>query len=456
MGVDSNPPNAFSRADLFFASMGRALLLLDGNFNILRAGQSFDGLICEGASQRVPGRALDDMIFGEGSATVQEIKNKLAVGEIDEGRRAYLNCPIRGTRLVSVTSAPTPEEIQSETPGALYFCAIKPAAEDLATRSIGDFVAVSPAIQRIDHLIDLLQQSDATVLITGESGTGKEIIARAIHQRSRNRQGPFVGVNCAAFPDQLLENELFGHRRGAYTGAHRDERGRFELAQKGTLFLDEVGDIPLPLQVKLLRVLQERQFERLGDTQTRKLEARIIAATNRDLEAMVQAGSFRDDLYYRLRVIPIHIPPLRDRPEDIEALARTLLNRLAEKTGKQLFIPSTTMKALLAYPWPGNVREMENALEFASTLCQGHFIQVEDLPQDLRHHAAVTALLKDHPIDRQPEPWLEPAANPPANPNPDPLIETLEQCRWNKSRAAQALGISRTTLWRRMREAGLS
>lgn len=449
--------SAFARADLFFASLGRALILLDERFTIVQAGKSFDGLICPGASQQVPGRSLDDMIFGEGQQTVREIKRCLEAGNIDEGRRAFLNCPLRGTRLVSVSSAPIPDDIRFEHPSAHYFCAIKPAEDSLGTTHESDFIAVSPSIQRISHLIDLLQQSDATVLITGESGTGKEVIARAIHRRSPNANGPFIAVNCSAFPDNLLENELFGHARGAYTGAHRHEKGRLELARDGTLFLDEIGDVPLPLQVKLLRVLQERQYERLGDSRTRSLEARIIAATNRDLDRMVQRGVFRDDLYYRLRVIPIHVPPLRERREDIEALARFLLGRIASKTNKQLFIPSLSMKALLAYPWPGNVRELENAMEYATTLCQGHFIQIEDLPIDIRNHPGVQATCQVAPETCAIAPDI-PGNTPPAQPEPDPrsqLLEVLNRCHWNKSRAAELLGISRTTLWRRMRAHGI-
>ena len=441
--------SAFDRADLFFESLGRALILLDDQFRIIQAGRSFDGLICDGAANRVSGRTLDDLIFGERQQTVTEIKRRLRAGEVDEGRRAFLNCPLRGTRLVSVSSAAAPSEIQLEDPNAVYFCAIKPA-QDQATTAFGrDFIAVSPAIQHIDHMIDLLQQSDATVLITGESGTGKEVIARAIHKRSPQREGPFVAVNCSAFPDTLLENELFGHVRGAYTGAHRDKPGRLELARGGTLFLDEIGDVPLPLQVKLLRVLQERQYEKLGDPRALKLEARIIAATDRDLELMIQRNEFRDDLYYRLRVIPIHIPPLRQRKEDIEALARFLMTRIAERTGRQQFLPSLTMRALLSYPWPGNVRELENALEYAATISQGQFIQVDELPQDIRDHAEVSKIGHETRLFPEPVP-IESQKTPRSQ-----LVQALTQCRWNKSKAAEHLGISRTTLWRRMKAEGL-
>ena len=232
-------------------------------------------------------------------------------------------------------------------------------------------IARSPAMARVFRMIDVLQHSESTVLVTGESGTGKEVMARIIHAHSPRKSGPFVAVNAAALPGELLESELFGHVRGAFTGAVRDRAGRFEAAEDGTLFLDEVGDVPLHLQVKLLRVLQEHTFERVGDSQTRRTNARIIAATNRNLRRLVADGRFREDLYYRLRVFPIELPPLRSRREDIEPMARLLLSRVGSRTGRALRLSPEAVRVLLSYEWPGNVRELENALEFAATVCQG-------------------------------------------------------------------------------------
>ena len=278
------------------------------------------------------------------------------------------------------------------------------------------------------------------MLITGESGTGKEVVARALHARSRRAAGPFVAVNCGALPGELLETELFGHVRGAFTGAVRDRVGRFELARNGTIFLDEIGELPLALQVKLLRVLQDGVYERVGESTPRRLDARIVAATNTDLEGGIRTGTFREDLYYRLRVVPIHLPPLRDRPEDIAPLAIQFVARIGQRDGRALRLSPDTVREMERRPWPGNVRELENALQYATVVCQGQTIQVEDLPPGAGSGAGARS----------------------APPTPPPLDEVstiraaLEAARWNRVKAAEALGLSRTTLWRRMRELGLA
>jgi transcriptional regulator with GAF, ATPase, and Fis domain len=300
---------------------------------------------------------------------------------------------------------------------------------------------------RVFRMIDVLQHSESTVLVTGESGTGKEVMARIIHAHSPRSSGPFVAVNAAALPGELLESELFGHVRGAFTGAVRDRAGRFEAAEDGTLFLDEVGDVPLHLQVKLLRVLQEHTYERVGDSQTRRTNARIIAATNRNLRRLVADGRFREDLYYRLRVFPIELPPLRSRREDIEPMARLLLSRLGTRTGRALRLSPETVRVLLSYEWPGNVRELENALEFAATVCQGQTLQPEDLPPEVLPSGTV---VEEPPAAAR----IRPAPIPHVTEDRE-LREALEQNRWNRVATARALGVSRSTLWRRMRAAAL-
>jgi transcriptional regulator with GAF, ATPase, and Fis domain len=301
---------------------------------------------------------------------------------------------------------------------------------------------------RVFRMIDVLQHSESTVLVTGESGTGKEVMARIIHAHSPRKAGPFVAVNAAALPGELLESELFGHVRGSFTGAVRDRAGRFEAAEDGTLFLDEVGDVPLHLQVKLLRVLQEHTFERVGDSQTRRTNARIIAATNRNLRRLVADGRFREDLYYRLRVFPIELPPLRSRREDIEPMARLLLSRVGTRTGRALRLSPEAVRLILSYEWPGNVRELENALEFAATVCQGQTLQPEDLPPEIAPQPAMP-LLEEAPVAR-------PRSMPPSGTVDDvELKAALEQNRWNRLATARALGVSRSTLWRRMRAASL-
>ncbi len=309
---------------------------------------------------------------------------------------------------------------------------------------------------RIFGLIEHLAESDATVLITGESGTGKELVARAIHVHSPRSKGPFVAVNAGAIPQDLMESELFGHVRGAFTGAVRDRVGRFELASGGTIFLDEVGDIPVHLQVKLLRVLQERTFERVGESDSRTSDARIIAATNKDLRQAILDDSFREDLYYRLRVVPLEVPPLRQRREDIEPLARHLLARVGARHDRSVRLSPDAMRALLRYSWPGNVRELEHSLEYALAVSKSQTLYPQDLPLDVSGAEPLPV-----PITRP----LAPPPEPPHAPSPTASSETdtehgrirsaLEAHQWRRTEAAAALGMSRTTLWRKMREHGL-
>ncbi len=290
-------------------------------------------------------------------------------------------------------------------------------------------IGKDPKMQVVYRLIEDVAPSDATVLIQGESGTGKELVARAIHRLSLRQAGPFVVINCSAYPATLLESELFGHEKGAFTGALRQKSGRFEQAHGGTVFLDEIGEIPLPAQIKLLRVLQTRKFERLGGEQTLTVDLRILAATNKDLLQEVKKGNFREDLFYRLNVIPIVLPPLRERKNDIPLLALHFLRRFAGERGKDIQeFASEAMRLLLDYPWPGNVRELENTVEHAMVLAKGGQVEVWDLPSSLRLSApAPPASLMEREMRA--------------------LLEILEECGWNKKLAAQRLGISRSTIY---------
>ena len=252
---------------------------------------------------------------------------------------------------------------------------------DLRIRAGGverEIVSVSPAMKQVLQVADRVAGTDATVLITGESGTGKEAVARRIHVRSRRAEGPFVAVNCAAIPGELLESELFGHARGAFTGAVRDRAGRFRQAAGGTLFLDEVGEIPLPLQAKLLRVLQERAVDVVGGDRPIPVDARIVAATNRDLPSLLREGTFREDLYYRLNVVEIRVPPLRERPEDIPPLVDYFTKETS--ADRELTVPPAVIEELKSRPWPGNVRELSNACERMAILCRGNEVSPGDLP----------------------------------------------------------------------------
>ena len=263
-----------------------------------------------------------------------------------------------------------------------------PAGADGRSRLVGD----SPAIKQIYALVEKVASTPSTVLITGESGTGKELVAKALHEQSSRAERPFIKINCAAIPKTLMESELFGYEKGAFTGAVGSKPGRFELAHEGTLFLDEIGEIPVETQVKLLRVLQEREFERVGGIKTIKVDVRLITATNRDLEREIKAGSFREDLFYRLNVVPIHIPPLRERREDIPVLVRHFVAKFNERLERRIVdVDDAAMQRLLAYHWPGNIRELENVLERTIVLADGPVIRASDLPTELGQSAAAAS-----------------------------------------------------------------
>ncbi len=462
MERDSRPTGdreiAFAAVNAAFGSIGRICMALDVDFHVRFVSERFDELLGPGASARMQGRPVESVLGPELFGPNGTLRQALLAGEKREGWRALLQSGGGAARLLSVTAARLQHDRYGVCdPETHYLLVMRPADDEAvgATGPIAGFGVIgrSQAMARVFRLVETLQHSEATVLITGESGTGKEVTARMIHAHSSRRNGPFVAVNAAALPGELLETELFGHVRGAFTGATRDRVGRFESAGNGTLFLDEIGDLPLHLQVKLLRVLQEHTFERVGDHQPRRTNARIIAATHRDLRRAVMEGAFREDLYYRLRVFPIEIPPLRERREDIEPIARLLLSRVGARTGRALGFSPEALRALLSHDWPGNVRELENALEFAATVCQGHTIQPEDLPPELVAGAA----------PRRPTELPEPApgggpsrAAEAAAGERTALKRALEEHRWSRAETARALGLSRSTLWRRMRALGLA
>ena len=306
----------------------------------------------------------------------------------------------------------------------------------------------SRPMQKLFHVLETVVRSNSTILITGETGTGKEVVARAIHHNSARRAYRFVALNCSAIPETLLEAELFGHVRGAFTGAVGARQGRFEQAHKGTLFLDEVGTMSNALQMKLLRALQEREFERIGDSQTIKVDVRVIAATNSDLARMVAEGTFREDLYYRLHVIPIHLPPLRDRREDIPVLVKHFLEKFAP--GSQMQVSQVAMRALMAYHWPGNVRQLENAMERAVALSGGRReIDSGDLPAELQVTPQTTAT----PSVDFPEDGLDLPAYLAAIER-DLIRRSLDRTGGNRNRAAELLRIKRTTLVEKLKRLG--
>jgi len=321
-----------------------------------------------------------------------------------------------------------------------------------ASRRMGEIyrfdkiIGKSSPMQQVFATIRAAAASDATILIQGESGSGKELVAGAVHYNSNRAEMPFVTVNSSALSESLLESELFGHAKGAFTGAVRDRMGRFEESESGTLFLDEIGNLSPFIQVKLLRVLQEREFERVGESKKRKLDIRIITATNRNLYRLVEDGLFREDLYYRLKVFPINLPPLRQRKKDIPLLISHFIKQQNAKTGKRISgVTQQAMRIFLDYNWPGNVRELENAIEHAFVLCENEHIDLFDLPVEIR----------------QLEYRMDPSARQASaagsgtfrkKPTRELLIATLEESDWNKAEVARRMGFSRASIWKYMKK----
>jgi DNA-binding NtrC family response regulator len=311
--------------------------------------------------------------------------------------------------------------------------------------SFDNIIGRSPAMQEIFATIERVAPTRATVLIAGESGTGKDLIARAIHYHSPRRDRPFVKINCTAIPENLMESELFGYEKGAFTGAVTSKPGRFELADTGTVFLDEIGDVPPNIQVKLLRVLQEREFERLGSNRTRQIDVRVIAATNADLRAALEHGAFREDLYYRLNVVPINVPPLRERKEDIPALVEHFIRKYAAEFSSPVKgISEEALEVLRRYHWPGNVRELENVIERSLVLCSGEILEAADIKLDI---ASRNSRSSDEPL-LPPGMTLEEHER-------ELIRKALEKAKGNKSQAARLLGLSRNALRYRLSQMGL-
>ncbi|MCS6858607.1 MAG: sigma-54 dependent transcriptional regulator, partial [Sandaracinaceae bacterium] len=366
---------------------------------------------------------------------------ELAIGAIQAGAYDYVSKPFRQEEvLLALRKAEEREALRRENQAL--------RAEMRARSQFEDIVGQSEAMRELFRIVEKAAAYPTTVLVTGESGTGKELVARALHRRSPRRDKPFVAVNCGAIPEALLESELFGHRRGAFTDARSDRAGLFEEADGGTLFLDEIGELSPQLQVKLLRVLQEGTIRRLGEVRERQVDVRVIAATARDLESEVEEGRFREDLFYRLNVLRIHVPPLRERRSDIPLLVEHFIRKHNARLHTQVKgVAPDVMKVFLAYPWPGNVRELENLLERMVILAEGEWITVGDLPEHLSKKAApswVNFDSSDLSIKRATR-WIE-----------ETLIKkALEQTKGNRTQAARLLEISHRALLYKIKEYGL-
>jgi len=368
---------------------------------------------------------------------------KSAVKTISAGASDYLSKPFEPEELeIAVHNAVKLRDILRENQR------LKAAvSESLAGKQLlGD----SPATRHLAEEIERVAPYKTNVLIMGESGTGKELVARTIHQQGPRRDRPWVAINCSAIPRDLMESELFGYVKGAFTGANQARLGRLEQAQGGTLFLDEVGDLDLALQTKLLRVLQEREFSPVGSDQVRKVDVRILSATNRDLKEMVSAGKFREDLFYRLDVYTITVPPLRERREDIPLLARTFLGQLAAETDKPVCeISPEALEVLGRYPWPGNIRELRNAIERSLLSCRGDTIEAQDLPYAILRGTGAAPPGSDSPLDMMGsadlDAWLESVER-------RAILQALEQSGGVQAAAARRLGISERSLWHRIKK----
>ncbi len=321
---------------------------------------------------------------------------------------------------------------------------IKNLAEHLSEKyKFANIIGKSKSMNKIYSLLESVAQSDSSVLITGESGTGKELVARAIHLNGDRKNAPFIAINCSAFAESLIESELFGHEKGAFTGAIKNKTGRFELAKDGSLFLDEIGDLSLQLQVKLLRILETRQFEQVGGITPIDLNARIIAATNKDLNKEISEGRFREDLLFRINVINIDLPPLRERMDDFPILINHFIQKFNEKFKKNITgIAANTFKILEKYNWPGNIRELENVIEHGFVLCQNKIIQTEHLPEKLISQINVESDTKT-------------TTSPVLEAEKRLIISTLEKFNGNKNETAKTLGINKSTLWRKMKKFNL-
>ncbi len=423
-------------------SIAEGVLTVDRDGRITSLNQAAQRILgCTGAALGAPAA---DLLPPEVAGPASALRETLNGGRAVRNREIAV-ADARGRPVpLSVNAGPFRDETGA-TLGAVCTLRDLREIERLADErrergpSLG-IIGSHPRMREVFDLVDMIKDSDSTVLIQGESGTGKGLLAQALHRVSPRRQRAFVKVNCAALPEALLESELFGHERGAFTGAIRDRKGRFELADRGTIFLDEIGDLSPAVQVKLLRVLQEQEFERVGGTETIRVDVRVIAATHRDLQRLMAEGTFREDLYYRLNVIPIHLPALRERRSDLPLLVEHLLDRFASSgKGKATSISPRAMAILMDHAWPGNVREVENVLEHAVVCSRGGVIEPDALPR---------ALLVAP--DARSRPARAPRDAPPARDEREQVLRALESCRWNRGRAAARLGIERTTLWRKM------
>ncbi|HWR04019.1 MAG TPA: sigma 54-interacting transcriptional regulator [Humidesulfovibrio sp.] len=419
-------------------SVADGIFTVDRDWNIIFFSQSASDIVGVSA-ERAVGRKCWEVFRTEGCSDYCVLKQCIAEDRKIVGRIMIVEREDGARVPVSVSAAPLKDHAGNVIGGVESFrdLSVAPGKRG-ATKLPKGFCSRDPNMAEILRILPQVAESEATVLLLGESGTGKEFFARAIHDLSPRHKGPFVAVNCGALPEHLMESELFGYKAGAFTDARRDKPGRFQLAEGGTILLDEIGDLPLPLQAKILRVLQERVFEPLGGITGVAADVRVIAATNRDLERMVAEGSFRQDLYFRINVVRMTLPPLRERRGDIALLVDAALKSRNLTSGKDIEgLSPEAMRLLMAHPFPGNIRELQNILEYACILCPGGLIQVEHLPADVRacEHPSPSQTGLNGPMTMDEIRYRA-------------AIEAVERNGGNRNAACRELGISKDTLRR--------
>ncbi|MBI5055493.1 MAG: sigma 54-interacting transcriptional regulator [Nitrospirae bacterium] len=425
--------------EAIFSSVKDAIITVDKNLSVLEINQAAQS-IC-GLSRDSIGSKFSTTQAGCKSKCLESLIETINTKKSVEVHRLECKLADRPEQFVSLTTSPLLNR-HGEFSGAVLVVKDETRLTDLERelkerRQFHKIIGNSKKMQEVYSLIDLLSDVETTVLITGESGTGKELVAEALHYKGGRGSNSLVKVNCSALSENLLESELFGHVRGSFTGAIKDKIGRFQTADGGTIFLDEISDISPKIQIELLRVLQEKEFERVGDSTTMKVDVRVIAATNQDLAKKVQRGEFREDLYYRLNVMKIFLPPLRERREDIPILIEHFIKKFNNKFSKDVkAVSPDAQKIFMDYAWPGNVRELEHALEHSFILCRQSTITIEHLPSELKNFALEEiSPCNDEDID-----------------DPQVILQALEKTSWNKSKAAQLLGMSRRSIYRKMKE----
>ena len=430
--------------EAIFRSVKDAIITVDNEMHVIEANNAVD-LICNVSPESIKGADLAEVSFGCSKSCLQTLSETLRTQNAVDEYRVECKRKDRPHQMALVSSSPLLDHDDSFI-GAVMVCRditrlISLELELKKRFQFHEIIGKSEKMQAVYRLLTDLSTTDTTVIITGETGTGKELAAKALHYESNRSEGPFVSVNCSALSENLLESELFGHVKGAFTGAVKDKKGRFQIADKGSIFLDEIGNISPVIQLKLLRFLQEKEFEQVGDSSPVKVDVRVIAATNRDLKEMVRLGEFREDLYYRLRVVEVALPPLRERREDIPILVDHFRDLFEKKMNKEIDgVSSEVMTAFMKYSWPGNLRELEHAMEYAFVVCRDRTVALDHLPSEIREYSG-----KRHIA----------ASGIKSNTDSRNILDALTRTGWNKAKAARLLRIDRSTIYRKIKEYNL-